>query len=112
MTCVLRSIFPEAGSFATSGPLCQRRYGSPAGSQPEALFGEANQVLQGMTSSAIRQLSARRSGPLRGDVGVPGDKSISHRALILGALAAGETSISGLLEAEDVLHTAEIIRQF
>ena len=43
---------------------------------------------------------------------VPGDKSISHRALILGALAVGETRISGLLEAEDVLNTAEVMRAF
>jgi len=42
-------------------------------------------------------------------VRVPGDKSISHRALILGALAAGTTRITGLLEAEDVLHTAEAV---
>jgi 3-phosphoshikimate 1-carboxyvinyltransferase len=41
---------------------------------------------------------------------VPGDKSISHRALILGALAVGETRISGLLEGEDVLNTAKVMR--
>jgi 3-phosphoshikimate 1-carboxyvinyltransferase len=41
---------------------------------------------------------------------VPGDKSISHRALILGALTVGETTIGGLLEGEDVLHTAEVMR--
>jgi 3-phosphoshikimate 1-carboxyvinyltransferase len=52
-------------------------------------------------------LEARISGPLTGKVRVPGDKSISHRALILGALAVGETRISGLLEGEDVLNTAE-----
>jgi len=55
-------------------------------------------------------LTARRGGPLRGRVRVPGDKSISHRALILGGLAVGETTISGLLEGEDVLHTAEALR--
>lgn len=53
---------------------------------------------------------ARRSGPLSGAVAAPGDKSISHRALILGALAAGETRISGLLEADDVLRTAAAMR--
>ncbi len=57
-------------------------------------------------------LTARRSGPLRGKATVPGDKSISHRALILGALTVGETRISGLLEAEDVLNTANAMRQF
>lgn len=49
---------------------------------------------------------ARRSGALTGRARVPGDKSISHRALILGLLAAGETRIEGLLEGEDVLATA------
>jgi len=47
---------------------------------------------------------------LSGKVRVPGDKSISHRALILGALAVGETRISGLLEGEDVLNTAKSMR--
>ena len=55
-------------------------------------------------------LEARSSGPLTGKVRVPGDKSISHRALILGALAAGETRISGLLEGEDVLNTAKAMQ--
>jgi 3-phosphoshikimate 1-carboxyvinyltransferase len=55
-------------------------------------------------------LEARSSGPLRGRVRVPGDKSISHRALILGALAVGETRISGLLEGEDVINTARAMR--
>src|SRR5437870_4040800 len=52
-------------------------------------------------------LQSRASGPLAGKVRVPGDKSISHRALILGALSVGETRISGLLEGEDVLNTAK-----
>ena len=52
-------------------------------------------------------LRSRSSGPLTGKVRVPGDKSISHRALILGALAVGATRISGLLEGEDVLNTAK-----
>ncbi len=42
----------------------------------------------------------------------PGDKSISHRALILGALAEGETSIEGLLEGDDVLRTAQAMGEF
>ena len=50
-------------------------------------------------------LESRACGPLAGKVRVPGDKSISHRALILGALSVGETRISGLLEGEDVLIT-------
>ena len=55
-------------------------------------------------------LESRSSGPLSGKVRVPGDKSISHRALILGALSVGETRISGLLEGEDVLNTAKSMR--
>src|SRR3989440_2263422 len=54
--------------------------------------------------------AARRSGPLRGRVRVPGDKSISHRALILGALTVGETRITGLLEGEDVINTGKAMR--
>ena len=49
---------------------------------------------------------ARRCGPLAGTIRVPGDKSISHRALMLGALAIGRTEVTGLLEGEDVLATA------
>src|SRR5450432_1188573 len=63
-------------------------------------------------SAPFRPLTARRSGTLSGIAIVPGDKSISHRALILGALAVGETSITGLLEAEDVLNTAGAMRSF
>ena len=58
-------------------------------------------------SGPAAPLEARSSGPLSGKVRVPGDKSISHRSLILGALAVGETRISGLLEGEDVLNTAK-----
>jgi 3-phosphoshikimate 1-carboxyvinyltransferase len=58
----------------------------------------------------ITPLTARRGRPLAGRVRVPGDKSISHRALILGALAVGATRISGLLEGEDVLNTAKAMR--
>ena len=55
-------------------------------------------------------LEARKGAALTGRVRVPGDKSISHRALILGALAVGETRISGLLEGEDVLNTAKAMQ--
>jgi 3-phosphoshikimate 1-carboxyvinyltransferase len=57
-------------------------------------------------------MTARKSGPLRGVAQVPGDKSISHRALILGALSVGETRITGLLEGQDVLDTASAMRAF
>jgi 3-phosphoshikimate 1-carboxyvinyltransferase len=55
-------------------------------------------------------LSFVADGPLKGTVTVPGDKSISHRSLMLGALAVGETRIDGLLEGEDVLATAAAMR--
>ncbi len=51
-------------------------------------------------------------GPLSGVAEVPGDKSISHRSLILGAMAVGETVVTGLLEGEDVLDTAKAMRAF
>jgi len=54
--------------------------------------------------------AARPATPLAGVVRVPGDKSISHRALMLGALAIGRTEITGLLEGEDVLATATALR--
>ena len=54
--------------------------------------------------------ASRPAKPLSGRVAVPGDKSISHRALMLGALAVGRTEISGLLEGEDVLATAAALR--
>lgn len=59
-----------------------------------------------------RPLKACRSPALAGAASVPGDKSISHRALILGGMALGETRITGLLEAADVLNTAEAVRAF
>ena len=50
------------------------------------------------------------AGPLRGRIRVPGDKSISHRSLMFGALAVGETRVAGLLEGEDVMATAAALR--
>ncbi len=57
-------------------------------------------------------LIARRAGPLKGVVRAPGDKSVSHRALILGALATGVTEIEGLLEGDDVKRTAAAMAAF
>ncbi len=54
-------------------------------------------------------LSTQRAGALTGRVRVPGDKSISHRALMFGALATGRTRVRGLLEAEDVINTAHAV---
>ncbi len=59
-----------------------------------------------------KPLSARKAGPLSGTAHVPGDKSISHRSLILGAMTVGETRVRGLLEGDDVLATANAMRAF
>jgi 3-phosphoshikimate 1-carboxyvinyltransferase len=56
-------------------------------------------------------LAATKSKPLKGRAVIPGDKSISHRALMFGALSIGETRITGLLEAGDVLGTARVVAQ-
>lgn len=61
--------------------------------------------------NAARPLTSGTGAGLRGRIRVPGDKSVSHRSLMLGALALGETEIHGLLEGEDVLRTAEAMRQ-
>lgn len=65
-----------------------------------------------MLSASAEPLAAEPSGPLRGRVSVPGDKSISHRALMLGSLAIGETRVTGLLESADVMATAAAMRLF
>ena len=63
-------------------------------------------------SAEPHPMTAQASGPLTGTATVPGDKSISHRALILGALSVGETRITGLLEGQDVLDTAKAMEAF
>jgi len=63
-----------------------------------------------MHNAVPRPGSFQPSGPLFGTLKVPGDKSISHRALMLSALAVGESKITGLLEGEDVLATAAAMR--
>ncbi|MBM3616242.1 MAG: 3-phosphoshikimate 1-carboxyvinyltransferase [Alphaproteobacteria bacterium] len=57
-------------------------------------------------------MMSAKCGPLKGMASVPGDKSISHRSLIFGAMAVGETKITGLLEGQDVLDTAQAMRAF
>jgi 3-phosphoshikimate 1-carboxyvinyltransferase len=57
-------------------------------------------------------MTSAKCGPLKGVAAVPGDKSISHRALIFGAMAVGETRVTGLLEGQDVLDTASAMRAF
>src|SRR5476651_227322 len=63
-----------------------------------------------MEYAAATPLTARRGGALAGRVRVPGDKSISLRSLILGALTVGETQITGMLEGEDAMSTANAMR--
>lgn len=58
----------------------------------------------------MNQLSSNKCNCLNGIITVPGDKSISHRSLIMGALAIGESIVTGLLEGEDVLGTAEALK--
>jgi 3-phosphoshikimate 1-carboxyvinyltransferase len=53
----------------------------------------------------------RRRGPVRGSIQVPGDKSISHRSILFGALATGETRVTGLLDAEDVHSTQKAVER-
>ena len=83
----------------------------PAGRRTPALF------LTGIDSQTMNHaspspLAATRSGPLKGHIRVLGDKSISHRALMLGALTIGESRIDGLLESEDIMATADAMRAF
>ncbi|MBX9587666.1 MAG: 3-phosphoshikimate 1-carboxyvinyltransferase [Hyphomonadaceae bacterium] len=91
------------------GPLALRqpRRTSPLEDGPSAPCVEATpEVLH----SAPAPLSAPRSRTLSGRVRVPGDKSISHRALMFGALATGRTRVTGLLEAQDILNTVNVLR--
>src|SRR5262249_35068412 len=82
-----------------------------APSRPYPSHGRGRREFQGHpVTQPVQPLAARRSGPLKGAARVPGDKSISHRALILGALSVGETRITGLLEGEDVINTGKAMR--
>src|SRR5688572_2953920 len=58
----------------------------------------------------MNTLVSRKCNPLSGSARVPGDKSMSHRALMLGGLAKEETIVSGLLDGEDVMNTADAMR--
>ncbi|MDD3181647.1 MAG: 3-phosphoshikimate 1-carboxyvinyltransferase [Alphaproteobacteria bacterium] len=62
------------------------------------------------TENLIKSLSSRLTGPLAGAVTPPGDKSISHRSIMLGGIAQGQTTVRGLLEGEDVLSTIAAMR--
>ena len=65
-----------------------------------------------MSHAPAKPMSSRSSGALKGTASIPGDKSISHRALILGAMAVGRTHVTGLLEGQDVLDTAKAMQAF
>ena len=62
-----------------------------------------------MSSHSHDQLVSKKAGPLLGIMPIPGDKSISHRALIFGSLAIGTTKVSGLLEGADVMSTKDAL---
>lgn len=100
------------------GPLAETGFRTPAAviggfrPHPQPAAREARPTLMSHPDrSQPAPLSAARSGPLSGRVRLPGDKSISHRALMLGTIARGETVIDGLLEGEDVMATAAAMRQ-
>ena len=95
-----RTAAPGAGGPASRPALDSPPTHAPPEPRPMSAHGPA------------QPLTAAAASPLRGTAEVPGDKSISHRALILGALAVGETRIEGLLEGEDVIRTAEAMRAF
>jgi 3-phosphoshikimate 1-carboxyvinyltransferase len=84
-----------------------------AGMTARAAHGRTARIIKDakpVDTAVSTPLTARRGGALQGRARVPGDKSISHRALILGALTVGESTVAGLLEGEDVLHTAAAMR--
>jgi len=86
--------------FACRPAMCYERVGWPVRSGHKAFHG----------ASQVTPLTSSPSRALAGTIRVPGDKSISHRALMLGGLAVGETRITGLLEGEDVLRTGQAMR--
>ncbi|MTI11377.1 3-phosphoshikimate 1-carboxyvinyltransferase [Curvivirga aplysinae] len=61
-------------------------------------------------SNSARPMKSFKSSGLKGEITIPGDKSISHRSIMLGSLAVGRTTVKGLLEGEDVLSTAAAFR--
>lgn len=94
----VESWFPLAAGYGLAAP------GHAKGGSPMTEIAPQN-------PAPSAPLASHRADPLTGRFATPGDKAISHRALILGALAVGHTSIEGLLEAEDVLATAAALRQ-
>jgi 3-phosphoshikimate 1-carboxyvinyltransferase len=98
-------VFNPVKSKFWHGTRAPRRCGGPSGPlRPHLEFALS-------TGSTPRKLVSHPVSRLEGRVRAPGDKSVSHRALMFGALALGETVISGLLEGEDVLCTAAALRE-
>lgn len=91
-----------------AGIACGGESGAPC--QKGRALSKAARTMNIIPHSAPRPATFVSGGPLRGRIRVPGDKSISHRALMLSALAVGESRVSGLLEGEDVLATAAAMR--
>lgn len=78
--------------------------------QPAAAWAASVEAKPDVSHATPSPLAAHRSKTLSGSVRVPGDKSISHRALMFGALSTGRTRITGLLEGEDILNTAKALQ--
>jgi 3-phosphoshikimate 1-carboxyvinyltransferase len=79
----------------------------------DLIYAQPSSTARAMSATAKpKDLFSRGGGPLVGGGAAPGDKSISHRALILGSMAGGETRVVGLLESDDVLRTAAAVRAF
>ena len=112
----------KANRSCPEGPWPWHLAGLLTGSKPAALWQRSiartaggrtpnrGQRAHPLSHAHTSPLSAGKSRALSGRVRVPGDKSISHRALMFGALATGRTIISGLLEGEDVLDTAKALQ--
>src|ERR671931_2549266 len=83
-----------------------------AGSLPPCLarFSRASKPAMSPAGSLVTTVAVEPAASLRGDLAVPGDKSISHRALLLGAIAEGESSIMGLGISADTLATVAAVR--
>src|SRR5690606_2174488 len=98
------------GPCAKTSPLVQPPSRHPIRAAAGPTRREVSPLSDHPAAAAPRPLASRTAQRLAGTAKVPGDKSISHRSLMLGALAVGETEIHGLLEGEDVLRTAAAMR--
>src|SRR3990172_4708357 len=112
------SLLPHAG-FGRVGQLPRLspsvKTNLAAGVQGARALQACRNVLNGAAKEFNREgpmtaIVSRKAGALQGEARVPGDKSISHRALMIGANAVGETRVHGLLEGDDVMATAESLR--